>query len=81
MIQDIAPHTYHNEYKPVPPDADSTLLVYDGRSVLLSQASGDCENADNPFHLPHFKELEEKNPGSLYQLYLSFFQSMRNVFI
>ena len=80
MIQDIAPHTYHNEYKPVPPDADSTLLVYDGRSVLLSQASGDCENADNPFHLPHFKELEEKIPD-LYTNYIYLFQSMRNVFI
>ena len=72
MIQDIAPHTYHNEYKPVPPDADSTLLVYDGRSVLLSQASGDCENADNPFHLPHFKELEEKIPD-LYTNYIYLF--------
>ena len=72
MIQDIAPHTYHNEYKPVPPDAGSTLLVYDGRSVLLSQASGDCENADNPFHLPHFKELEEKIPD-LYTNYIYLF--------
>lgn len=72
MIQDITPHTYHNEYKPVPPDADSTLLVYDGRSVLLSQASGDYENADNPFHLPHFKELEEKIPD-LYTNYIYLF--------
>ena len=26
MIQDIAPHTYHNEYKPVAPD--KTCLLY-----------------------------------------------------
>ena len=24
MIQDIAPHTYHNEYKPVAPDKEAT---------------------------------------------------------
>ena len=40
--------------------------------MLLSQASGDCENADNPFHLPHFKELEEKIPD-LYTNYIYLF--------
>ena len=27
MIQDIAPHTYHNEYKPVAPDENSIILA------------------------------------------------------
>lgn len=26
MIQDIAPHTYHNEYKPSAPDKNSFIL-------------------------------------------------------
>ena len=26
MIQDIAPHTYHNEYRPVAPDGSSFVL-------------------------------------------------------
>ena len=29
MIQDIAPHTYHNEYKPVTPDGNSIILAYE----------------------------------------------------
>ena len=29
MIQDIAPHTYHNEYKPVAPDENSIILAYE----------------------------------------------------
>lgn len=28
MIQDIAPHHYHNEYKPVAPDKKSFILAY-----------------------------------------------------
>lgn len=34
MIQDIAPHKYCNEYKPVPPKEDSTLLYFDGDKAL-----------------------------------------------
>ena len=29
MIQDIAPHIYHNEYKPVQPEEDSFLLYFE----------------------------------------------------
>ena len=29
MIQDIAPHIYHNEYKPSAPDKDSFILTYE----------------------------------------------------
>lgn len=35
MIQDIAPHQYHNEYKPVPPTKDSYLLYFSGREALI----------------------------------------------
>ena len=35
MIQDIAPHTYHNEYRPSQPDKDSFILVYEKGSILL----------------------------------------------
>ena len=28
MIQDIAPHTYHNEYKPSAPDKNSFILAF-----------------------------------------------------
>ena len=34
MIQDIAPHTYHNEYKPVAPDKESHILAYEEGKIL-----------------------------------------------
>ena len=35
MIQEIAPHKYDNQYKHVPPDAESIALYYEGSSVLV----------------------------------------------
>ena len=35
MIQDIAPHIYHNEYKPSAPDKDSFILTYENGRILL----------------------------------------------
>lgn len=35
MIQDIGEGRFHNEYIPVPPKADSRVLVYRGREVLV----------------------------------------------
>ena len=55
MIQDIAPHTYHNEYKPSAPDKDSFILAYEKGSILLPRQERD---ADITF--PRFRELEER---------------------
>ena len=55
MIQDIAPHTYHNEYKPSAPDKDCFILAYEKGSILLPRQERD---ADITF--PRFRELEEK---------------------
>lgn len=41
MIQDIAPHIYHNEYKPVPPSKDSFLLYFKGNQVLAKHTDGE----------------------------------------
>ena len=38
MIQDIAPHIYHNEYIPVPPTDESFLLCFEGSQVFLKSA-------------------------------------------
>ncbi len=35
MIQDIAPYTYHVDYKPVPLDGTSQLLSYDNHNLLI----------------------------------------------
>ena len=34
MIQDIAPHIYHNEYCPEKPDADSYLMYFEKHNAL-----------------------------------------------
>ena len=35
MIQDIAPHVLHNEYKPVPPRDGDYVFIYDGNNILM----------------------------------------------
>ena len=55
MIQDIAPHTYHNEYKPSAPDKNSFILAYEKGSILLPHQE---READISF--PRFQDLEEK---------------------
>ena len=36
MIQDIAPHIYHNEYLPVEPEADSYLMYFEKHNALVN---------------------------------------------
>lgn len=40
MIQDIAPHTYHNEYKPSAPDKDSFILAYEKAVYFFPARNG-----------------------------------------
>ena len=67
MIQDIAPHTYHNEYKPSAPDKDSFILAFEKGNILLPRQERD---ADITF--PRFRELEEKI-ADLYSNYIYLF--------
>lgn len=67
MIQDIAPYTYHNEYRPVPPEPGSYVLAYDSGRILLHQ-----DNRDSDIRFPHFQELEEKLPDP-YETYIYLF--------
>ena len=66
MIQDIAPHHYHNEYKPVAPDKKSFILAYNKeRNILLKK---DVETMT----LPRFEELEGRL-SNLYENYIYLF--------
>lgn len=65
MIQDIAPHTYHNEYKPVAPDKESHILAYEEGKILIKK---DGETMT----LPSFGELEGK-VENLYENYIYLF--------
>lgn len=67
MIQDIAPHVYHNEYKPVPPTADSFILSFEDKKILFHQAGPETE-----ISFLSFRELEGKLP-SLYENYIYLF--------
>lgn len=63
MIQDIAPHIYHNEYHPVPPTENSFLMVCSGRSILLKEEKGEIT-------FPHFKEAASQIEGLDSAVYL-----------
>ena len=67
MIQDIAPHVYHNEYRPVPPTADSFILSFEDKKILFHQAGPETE-----ISFLRFRELEGKLP-SLYENYIYLF--------
>ena len=67
MIQDIAPHTYHNEYKPVAPDENSIILAYENGKSFFSK-----EDSSDVITLPRFRELEDK-AADLYENYIYLF--------
>ena len=56
MIQDIAPHTYHNEYKPSAPDKDSFILAYEKGSILLPRQERGCR-----YYFPTFPGVGGKD--------------------
>lgn len=57
MIQDILPHHYDNAYRPKPPQRDSVVLYYKGRSCFLRRT-------EEGIVFPTFGEMEgaEINP-------------------
>ena len=65
MIQDIAPHSYDNQYRPVPPERDSIALYYEGHTVLLRKTKEGIE-------FPRFRDLERLNED-IYQDYIYLF--------
>ena len=67
MIQDIAPHIYHNEYKPSAPDKDSFILTYENGRILLPR-----QNREEAITFPRFQELERRL-DNLYVNYIYLF--------
>lgn len=57
MIQDIYPHIYHNEYKPVPPKPDSFVLYYEGDAVLAGWEPGDTPDSQQNLTFPRFRDF------------------------
>ena len=56
MIQDIAPHVYHNEYRPMSPSPDSYILCYHEKQILIKWVNKEIT-------YPTFAELEKENEG------------------
>ena len=56
MIQDIAPHIYHNEYLPHEPPKDSVLLCYKKTQIFM-------KNADGEISFPTYSEAESVFPA------------------
>ncbi|MGN1414425.1 MAG: NAD(+) diphosphatase [Anaerovoracaceae bacterium] len=57
MIQDICPHIYHNEYRPVAPQPDSFLLFYDEGCVLASLHEEEVSGEKTGLTYPRFRHL------------------------
>ena len=56
MIQDIAPHIYHNEYLPHHPQKDSVLLCYDKDRIFMNVTDGEIT-------FPTYAEAEAVYPA------------------
>ena len=54
MIQDIAPHQFKNEYRPVSPQKNSIALYYEEHTALMRRTQTGIE-------FPTFGELERLN--------------------
>lgn len=54
MIQDIGPHQFKNEYKPIPPNKDSIALYYEDHVCMLKRTESGIE-------FPRFRDLERLN--------------------
>lgn len=70
MIQDIAPHKYHNEYTPREPKREDYLMCYDGRKILVNFE-------EEKIHFPKFWMMEEAelvDEEKLYKDYLYLFE-------
>ena len=67
MIQDIAPHTYHNEYKPSAPDKNSFILAYEKGSILLPHQEREAD-----IYFPRFQDLEKKVLISTASIFICF---------
>lgn len=66
MIQDITPHTYHNEYVPVAPQDRSIILVYSGRRVLIHIEE---ERPERRFSYPRLEDFPGLNTKKLRWLF------------
>lgn len=68
MIQDIEPHSYHNEFsKKRPPEGDDLIFIFSGKRVLLRKTS-------TGFEIPSYGEInslipeESKKAAYLFQI-------------
>ena len=66
MIQDIAPHVYHNEYRPKKPSRDSYGMSFEGGKIRVIMRGDEID-------FPTFADLEEKNPH-IYEDYIYLFE-------
>ena len=61
MIQDIAPHVYHNQYKYIEPEKDNYVLCFKNRRALVKKEG---EKID----FLKFEEVEVENPIYLFAI-------------
>ncbi|MEG0379799.1 MAG: NAD(+) diphosphatase, partial [Eubacterium sp.] len=62
MIQDIEPYHLSNEYKPVPPNENATILWYKDNQILL-------KNTEDGIAFPKYSELSKEEVKALVYLF------------
>ena len=64
MIQDIAPHKFHNEYrKDARPEKDSPVLCFDGRKALVKRNE---EKGPGEIELPLYEQVQKAVKDTVY---------------
>ena len=66
MIQDIAPHQFSNEYRPLPPEENSYILHYQDNKILINI------NDEGEISFPTFGEMAKYNEN-IYNEYIYLF--------
>ena len=57
MLQDIAPHIFHGEYRQIPPRPQDSVIAGRGRALLLREPLPGSDPAQSPF--PTISDLEQ----------------------
>lgn len=64
MFQDIAPHSFHNEFQTADPEEDDYLIILEGRNILLKELPSEADGGENGYALPTVMDIAGAFPGT-----------------
>lgn len=66
MIQDIAPHVFHNEYKNVTPQPEDSVVVLNSKNLLLVKPHGEAVKYPTFAELEGLADVDEATDSAIY---------------